>query len=212
MVGELEYLAADGKPVLLIEGHGCHGTIRIPVSGQESVRFGMRDDDRLASHGLRATNVIGVEVTVDEMCDRLVGHFRDGGGYPRTKRLRRIDDHDAIFVGHEHGLNPVVRDHVETVTELLRSVALGRIHGWSFRGVGNIDILVNSYADGCDRRHVGVRHTRCTGAGFVLRGGSGTRPEGGDDHNQHPGATDSHEPPLAPTHVTTRNSHVNAPY
>ena len=56
-------LAADSQPILFLECDGREGSIRVVVSRQQPVRFGVRHDDRLAAEALCPTNVVGVGVT-----------------------------------------------------------------------------------------------------------------------------------------------------
>src|SRR5215470_7580020 len=113
----------------------------------------------------RTPNVISVKMTVDQMSDGLVGNLGDRLPNMRRERLRCIDDDYAAFVGHEHGLNPAIRDHVEPVTHLLGSVPLGGIDGWTLRKFRNIDVLVHSHADRRDGWHMRVWHTGGAGPG-----------------------------------------------
>ena len=93
----------------------------------------MGHNDRMTTQSLRAANMIRVRMTVDDVCDWFIRYFRYRLRKMRDQSLRNIYDHDTAVVNKEHRLNRVVRNHIETATEILETISFGGIDRRSLR-------------------------------------------------------------------------------
>jgi len=114
---------------------------------QQPVSLGVRDDRRVAAKTLRAADVIGVRMAVDQVRDTPVRDLGDGFRNVGRDGRRRVDHDHAALVDHEHRLVDVLRDHVEAPAQGLDPVALRRVDRRALRGGGDVDGLVHARAD-----------------------------------------------------------------
>src|SRR5689334_8773389 len=99
-------------------------------------------------------------MAVDQVGDGFVGDFRNRFWNVLGVRRWCVNHDNSGGVDHKHRLVPVVGNHVETLAEILNTVAFGWINRGSFGGLRYWKMLADTHAQWCQSGHVRIRFSR----------------------------------------------------
>src|SRR6267378_2658222 len=103
-----------------------------------------------------------MRMTVNQVCNGFIaGHFLDRLRNFPCIGLRRVHHDDTAIVNKKHRLDLVVRNHVETASEVLETVPLGWVDGRALSGSRHIEVFGGPYAYRRNRRQVRRRWKTC---------------------------------------------------
>src|SRR5260370_16810755 len=123
-----------------------------------------------------------MRMTVNQVCNGFIaGHFLDRLRNFPCIGLRRVHHDDTAIVNKKHRLDLVVRNHVETASEVLETVPLGWVDGRALSGSRHIEVFAGPYAYRRNRRHVWIRFCSCNT--FLATRASGLRACRGSEHS-----------------------------
>src|SRR5262245_59564095 len=86
-------------------------------------------------------NVVGMREAVDQVSEWSGCDFGNSFRDHRSKRLWNIHQHHAVLVDKKHGLDGIVRNHIEVFAQVLNSITLGGVYDWSLCRLRHIHVF-----------------------------------------------------------------------